>query len=298
MSPGVDLQEFEERVAALRSAGTAKQQRNRIEHGDYFARVTVQALAELSKEDIDSPGCSDGALDRQEQLLACACKAARHVLSLGAFKCPEPQKLCYNVAARCLILRQYSRAAELARHVMSELFSDDGRMRRTPVKKARMPALDRKESPCGCEPLATCELALTVACVWLRALEALVPHNVGTAELKHAVPASLKWLSQWRALSNSAACKENRVVPSQGTHANRLVSQLASALRELRRRGMLAVSVIDEWESEANAMWAKMLPIGRTCKEPMNTLVEEAALMTAVRSLQVSSDIREPTERR
>eukprot|EP00966_Prymnesium_polylepis_P247117 5714804-Prymnesium_polylepis.1 len=115
--------EFDERVAPLRAAdlsirGTkAARTKLRVEHGEFlvrFARKALVTLAELSKD-------PSGASDATDKLLGCACEAAHFVLALGVLKSPDPEKLCYNASARCLALRQYQRAAELARGVMYAL---------------------------------------------------------------------------------------------------------------------------------------------------------------------------------
>ena len=97
----MDLAEFAARCAPLRaldaSHGRAARAKLRSDHGEYLARFAVQALGALPR---DLAAAAES--DEREALLCCAHEAARHVLWLGAFKSPEPEKLCYNVAARCL----------------------------------------------------------------------------------------------------------------------------------------------------------------------------------------------------
>ncbi|KAL1522190.1 hypothetical protein AB1Y20_021828 [Prymnesium parvum] len=323
-----DLLAFDEHVAPLRPpdviARASKHARNklRLEHGEFLAKFTVQALSELPREATAAAELSE----RVVRLSECASEAARLVVALSAFKSPEPEKLCYNVAARCLALRRYALAEELASVVLGALRREEettppatpgrahaktpGRaparaVAKTPAKTpakakgatdaAAAEASSDPLAPAGGESAAACELALTAACVWLRALEAVASEDSSHgARLEGAVAAVLCWLDQSHA-TGAAAGKENAAAAPQRGATARLAPQLMSAIRLLRKRGVDA-DQLEAWERKAlqrcgDARQAPHTPLLSTPRKAPESCrsEEEAAWAHALRELKAAS---------
>lgn len=292
------------------SAKGAKAQRNklRLEHGQSLASFTMQTLGSLPSS-LSSAGAADAAAEQPLSLLRCAREAARLVLWLGSFQSPEPEKLCYNVAARCLALREHASAAELSAMVVCSLSEESGGGRGGKAAACKpppdpAPSTGPWELASPSKAGSHLELGVTSLLVHLRALEALSASPQSevkwSAELARSIPVVLEWLEalvrtqplapaaasalNQPATASTPAGKAGRAGASPLTE--RAYAQLSSALRVVRSYGACPEAAAADWEAKARQLTGRpaastsSLAAASSAAEPPRTVSKAAAATT------------------
>ena len=151
--------EFETHAEELREYGEskrgAKQLRDKLvrAHGEFLAKFATQSLTLLPREHPGHATSSD-----EVRTLSCACEAVELILLLRAFPSPAPEKLCYNVAARCYTLRASDAVLKLIPKLVSALRKGSARGAVQPPRDGAGELAELK--PLGSEGVEGCSLAV------------------------------------------------------------------------------------------------------------------------------------------
>ena len=253
---------FDELRAYVPSARGAKKQlaELRDRHASPLAEAAREALKTL-------PSSSSAGCDGTPSLLVDAGEAVQLLLWLGAFRSPTPEKLCHNVAARCLALGNPRMAAALSALVVDSLHADafGGARSRSPpqvLADSQGPWLLPK-LPAVVDPprVSSCELALLSLCVHLPALQAAGGTAPGGG-LGAALETMLGWLSLLRAASqrqSEEAGAENATASNGATPASLAVrakaaSAIHSAMAVLQRDAAYDALSLEKWAAQAQEL--------------------------------------------
>lgn len=263
---------IEARLALLRTLEPRQLTRERpklvLAHAQHLAQFVTSTLERLPKE-------ASGAFDDHARAQLChAHEAIRFILALRAFPSPTPEKLCYNVASRCLLLGELELAVETSLQIPSSI-------RKAPKKAAEAKRasgisdkatkdagdVDDLHSPLGGESGEGCILAITAIGLHIKGLLHLLadarlsiaPDGVSVMQRLHrSLPVAVSWLKQLQiAESGSEHSKENTQTTQNAPGASagaRVVPIIQGALTALREQAGGDAGALDTLEADIAAL--------------------------------------------